>query len=73
MEIYKKPAVISRNFFNGVVPSAIMPLVGLSLKGLAVVGAGLGLATGMASSKGVNDIDSTHNITLTERKNFALG
>lgn len=72
MEIYKKPAIVSHNYSKGVIPTAIMPLVGLSAKALAVVGAGLGLAAGMASSKGVNDIDSTHTSALTMRKDFAL-
>ena len=72
MEIYKKPAIISRNFSNGVIPAAIMPIVGLSLKGLAVVGAAAGLVAGMSSSKGVNDIDSSHMSVLTARKNFVL-
>lgn len=72
MEIYKKPLISSRDFLNGVFPVAIMPLVGLSAKALAIVGAGVGLATGLASSKGVNDIDSMHTSTLTARKDFAL-
>ena len=72
MEIYKKPAIVSHNSSKGVIPSAIMPLVGLSAKALAVVGAGLGLAAGMASSKGVNDIYFSHANALIARKNFEL-
>lgn len=72
MEIYKKPAIVSHNSSKGVIPTAIMPLVGLSAKALAVVGAGLGLAAGMASSKGINDIYFLQTDSLTVRKDFAL-
>ena len=72
MEKYKKPIISCRDSFNGVFPAAIMPIVGLSFKGLALVGAAAGLATGMASSKGVDFIDSTNTAALTARKDFAL-
>ncbi len=71
LENYKKPIIGCKDSLNGVFPAAIMPIVGLSFKGLAVVGAAAGLMAGMASSKGVDFIDSTHTNSLTARKNFA--
>lgn len=70
LEVYKKPAIGCRDFLNGIFPAAIMPIVGLSAKALAVVGAAAGLAAGLAS--GDNRIDSTHTKILAARKNFVL-
>lgn len=69
LEVYKKPVIGRRILFDGLIP-AIAPLIGLSAKALAVGGAVLGLAAGMAS--GDNRIDSTHTKILAARKSFVL-
>lgn len=68
MEKYKKPVVSCQNSFNvGITP--IMPIVGLSFKGLALIGAMAGLTAG--SKNGGSLIDATRTGTLTARKIFA--
>ena len=70
MEVYKKPIISAGWNANGIVPAllggAVAVVKGLSAATLLVAGVAMGL------SKGDNRIDSTHTVTLTERKNFAL-